>query len=261
MGEGAMTGRYSNLTGGETPTLFLLIQTAILHPLKLLAACVQPEKWYFIAMTLLPLLGLPLLARRYERYLLLIPYILINLLPDYAYQHNIFFQYTFGSAAILIFLALRNLADLPGRRLRTVLLAGMALACSLSFFAVVFPKGAAYPAKAAEHSEEYQEIRRILEQIPEDAPVTASSFYTAPLSRRKVLYDLKYTSQAHMLETRYIVLDPSSRKDFQKYASGGKDNGLENLIRLLEEKGYALYAAAGERLLVYRLDWDEPACI
>ena len=47
-------------------------------------------------------MAMPLFTRRFDRYILLIPYILVNLMSDYTYQHNILFQYNFGSTALLV---------------------------------------------------------------------------------------------------------------------------------------------------------------
>ena len=111
-GDGVMTYRYSNFMYDGSSSLFTVIKSIILNPMKAIYECVDAEKLKFIAMTLLPLLGLPLITRRYERYILLVPYILVNLMSDYQYQHDIFFQYTFGSTAFLIYLTVVNLADL-----------------------------------------------------------------------------------------------------------------------------------------------------
>ena len=79
--------------------------------MKVLYECVDPEKLQFLGLTMGPLLALPLVTRKYDRLILLIPYILVNLMSDYPYQHDIFFQYTFGSTACLAYLTVVN----PGR--------------------------------------------------------------------------------------------------------------------------------------------------
>lgn len=89
-GDGVMTYRYQNFLYDGSSSLLTVIKAVILCPMKAIYECVDREKLRFIALTLLPLLGIPLLTRRYERYLLLIPYILVNLMPDFPYQHSIF---------------------------------------------------------------------------------------------------------------------------------------------------------------------------
>lgn len=111
-GDGVMTYRYQNFLYQGSGSLFTVILAVLLSPMKLIYECMDPEKLPFLALTLLPLLGMPLWTRKYERYILLIPYILVNLMSDYPYQHDIFFQYTYGSTACLMYLTVVNLADL-----------------------------------------------------------------------------------------------------------------------------------------------------
>ena len=113
-GDGVMTYRYDNFMYDGTSSLATVIKAAFLSPMKVLYECTDPEKINFTALTMLPLLGLPFMTRRYERLILLIPYILVNLMPDYRYQHDIFFQYTYGSTACLFYLTVVNYADLAG---------------------------------------------------------------------------------------------------------------------------------------------------
>ena len=166
----------------------------------------RSRKLPFIAMTILPLIGLPLITRRYERYILLIPYILVNLMSDYKYQHDIFFQYTFGSGACLIYLCAVNLGDMKKRRLQLSFISTAVLACSLCFGIIIAPRGISYPLRSIKNFQYYQEIRDTLAAIPDDASVTATTFYTTALSQRKILYDVHYSSKEHLLDTQYVVL-------------------------------------------------------
>ena len=136
-GDGVMTYRYSNFMYDGSSSLLTVIKSVILNPMKAVYECVDIEKLYFIAMTLLPFLGLPLLTRRYERYILLIPYILVNLMSDYQYQHDIFFQYTFGSTAFLVYLSVVNLADIRINWQRVTVLAAAFIVSMACFYKVV----------------------------------------------------------------------------------------------------------------------------
>lgn len=62
-GDGEMTYRYSNFMYDGPSSLLTVIKSVILNPVKAVYECVDTEKLYFIAMTLLPFLGLPLLTR------------------------------------------------------------------------------------------------------------------------------------------------------------------------------------------------------
>ena len=249
-GDGVMTYRYQNFLYDGSSSLLTVIKAVILCPMKAIHECVDREKLRFITLTLLPLLGLPLLTRRYERYLLLIPYILVNLMPDYTYQHSIFFQYTFGSTAFLLYLTVVNLADWRINWLRVVAL-GVAVGVSLiCFYRVIVPKGVVYPRRAIAQHQRYEAIRNTLDEIPEEASVASGTFYASYLSQREVLYDIRYCSLQHLLECQYIVLDLALWGDYGKYASEG-ENGLENLMLLLESSGYTPYKTLENTLKIY----------
>ena len=256
-GDGVMTYRYSNFMYDGSSSLITVIKSVILNPMKAVYECVDAEKLYFIAMTLLPLLGLPLLTRRYERYILLIPYILVNLMSDYQYQHDIFFQYTFGSNAFLLYLTVVNLADLKINWQRIFALVAATIVSAVCFGIVVAPKAMNYPVQAIQYHDYYQNIRDTLDTIPDGASVTATTFYTTYLSQREVLYDVRYCSQEHLLETEYVVLKLAANSDYKKYATGGKDNGFDNLVKLLEKNGYTEYESLSDVLVIYHKEQPE----
>ena len=294
-GDGLMTNRYGNFISETASPFSSLIKTAFLCPMKIVYECADADKLWFIAVTILPLLGLPLLTRRWERYLLLIPYILINLMPDYAYQHDIFFQYVFGSTACLLYLTMINLVDLRQltKQLRTAdiaiavsptttatptaafsstkaaanassqtttaftafftttaALTAATVICAICFAATIVPKAVSYPARCISSREDYQALRRTLSRIPDEASVTASTFYTTFLSQRDILYDIHYASKEHLLSTEFVVLDPASENDFKQYAGNGK-TGYEGLVELLTENGYQLHAEISGTVEIY----------
>lgn len=244
-GDGVMTYRYNNLIYDGSGSLLAVVKSVLRCPMKAVFEAVDPEKLPYIAMTLGPLLGLPLMTRRFERYLLLIPYVLVNLMSDYVYQHDLFFQYGFGSAAFLFYLTLVNLADLrlAVRQLAALICAvGVSLGC---FCATVAPTAMWYPARYLREQARDHTLSHILSQIPEDAAVTATTFYTTPLSSRAVLYDLRYCSEEHLLSSDYIVLDPGATDDLDAHG------GYEALTALLAREGYALCFRLEDALLVY----------
>ncbi len=242
-GQGVMTYRYSNLIYDGSGSLLTVMKAVLLCPIKALFECVDTQKLSFLGFSL-PLLCLGLITRRYERLILLIPFLLINLMSDYRYQHDIFFQYTFGSTACLIYLAVRNLADLRPFRVRGwVLATALALSCTL-FTYKVLPKALYYPRLYQAYHAYYDGISQALQTVPQNASVTASTFYTAPLSQRAVIYDVDYASRDHMLSSEYIVINPSAA--FSKYG------GFDALHSMLIQEGYTLELEYGSALKIYR---------
>lgn len=244
-GDGVMTYRYDNFIYDDSGSLVTVIKAVLMNPMKALFECVDGEKLKFIGQTMVPLLGLPLLTRRFERYILLIPYVLINLMSDYRYQHDIMFQYTFGSTACLMYLVAVNLADLKIAWMRLAALAA-AVAVSFGFFnSLIVPVAKTYPEYCEKYAGYYDEVRQVLDTVPEGASVTATTFYTTYLSQREVLYDIMYCSREHLLSTEYVVLNVTASSNYKKYG------GFDNVVRLLENNGYELYAERKGTVVVY----------
>ncbi len=249
-GDGVMTYRYENFMYDGSRSLFTVVKAVLMNPMKALYECVDGEKLTFIRQTMLPLLFLPLATRRFERYILLIPYVLVNLMSDYTYQHDIFFQYTFGSTALLFYLVTVNVAEFKANWGKIGALCGAVLIAASTFFQVVYPQAKQMPKLYKDYEDYYKSIAATLDTIPDDAPVAATTFYTVYLSSRPVLYDVKYCSREHLLEAQYVALNVGSATDYGAYATDGQ-NGYENLVAFLEKNGYSLYASAGAYLTVF----------
>lgn len=250
-GDGVMVNRYENYMYDGSSSLFTVIKSVLINPMKVLHECVDSEKTKFIVLTMLPLLGLPLLTRRYERYILLIPYILINLMSDYPYQHDIFYQYCFGSLTFLIYLTIVNLSDLKHSRLQSFVLVAMVAIGAAFLVKTVMPEAVQYSAQAVRKYEYFQSVRETLDDIPEEATVAATSNYAAYLSQRKELYDIHYSSWEYVLTMDYVVLDPEAQYEYAQYASPGKENGYATLVSLLERKGYSKIITGDDKLVIY----------
>ena len=98
-GNGIMSNRYESLIGKQG-SLVDLIRIAFTNPDAILRSlCDQGDKITYVLLVLLPLGALPLLTKKWERFVLLCPLVLCNLMPGYEYQHQLFFQYSFGPFA------------------------------------------------------------------------------------------------------------------------------------------------------------------
>lgn len=250
-GDGVMAYRYANFMPEGASSLLSVIRTVLLLPMKVLYECVEAEKLQFLALTLLPLLGLPFLTRHYERFLLLIPYVLINLMSDYPYQHDIYFQYTFGATAFLFYLTLLNLSELIQAFPKHVFLARLPLLLALivtisCFSASSFGRGAFYIKLYCTNRTSYGEIDKFLQAVPNGASVATTTFYTTALSDREVLYDIKYASTEHILSVDCVLLDVSDTSSYKAYG------GLSDFIRFLQTHGYAETDHLEEQLLLFQ---------
>ena len=250
-GDGVMTYRYSNFIYDGSSSLVTVIKAVLLSPMKAVFECVDKEKLEFISLTLMPLVLLPLLTRRYERFILLIPYILVNLMSDYRYQHDVFFQYTYGSTACLFYLVTVNLADLKDGKKRAVALIlalGISAGC---FWGQIIPEAQKYPEYCKTYAAHYDKVRAALDVVPEDASVAATTYYTTYLSRRDTLYDIRYSSMEHILSCEYIALGVKSTYSYKPYAVNG-EQGYENFRDRILAEGYEKIAEYTGQVEIYK---------
>ncbi len=245
-GDGVMTYRYSNFMYDGSKSLVTVIKSVFLCPMKMLYECADTDKLAYIGFTMGPLLGIPFVTRRYERLVLLIPYILVNLMSDYVYQHDIFFQYSFGSTACLLYLSLINLADMKLKPLRWISVSCAVVAAAVLFGCRNVPKGVSYPRNYLKNRDHYSTVSQMLDSVPEDAGVTATTFYTTRLSQRDVLYDVRYSSKEHLLSTEYVVLNPGESSSFKSYGT------YEGFVDLLKKEGYVLQESIEGKLEIWK---------
>lgn len=250
-GDGVMTYRYDNFMYDDSGSLVTVIKAVLLRPMKAVFECVDEQKLKFIGLTMGALAFLPLVTRRYERLILLIPYLLVNLMSDYQYQHDIFFQYTYGSTACLIYMVLVNLADWK-KDLHRLIALGLAVCISLGcFWAQIIPKAKRYPEYCVTYAGYYDALRSVLDAVPDGASAAATTYYTTYLSQRDVLYDIRYASTEHVLSCEYVAVGVTDKSCLKKYAVDG-ENGYENFVELLRNEGYVKIAEHKGKLEVYQ---------
>lgn len=203
IGEGAMVYRFDNMIDGESGSMLGIVKTVLSNPAYLMTQVMNKENLEFLLRVFAPLCFLPFLSKRWQRFILFGPLILFNLMSDYPYFHNIFFQYVFGSGTLLFYVMVLNIADFKAQlRSRAVVL--LAAAGVLLFGSVMWEK-TSYIARYRDpvNRKTYAVFDEALSMIPEDASVTATTFLCPALSKRPVLYELYYTDK----QTAYVALD------------------------------------------------------
>ena len=223
IGEGAQLWRYENIASGS---LTAIIGAIFLNPMRVVSECVGEEKIKFIFQMLFPLLGLPLLCKKPARFFLLIPFLLVNLMPDYVYQHDIGYQYTYGSGALLVYLAVVNWEDVRNIVKPNIwkVCAGAVLTATLFSFMSSGARGGMYFKMAKTEAHQIRSIDDALAQIPKDAEVSASTMFVAHLADRPVIYD--FDDNARLAD--YVAID----------LRGKSAEETEVQIRSLEALGY-----------------------
>lgn len=239
-GDGAMVNRFDNFISDKRLGLISMFKTILVNPAYVLSQIAVKDKLIFFLQMLLPLGFLPLMARDWRKWTLVIPFVLINLMSNYKYQHSIFFQYTYGSGALLIYLAAVNFRDWKdaSRPAAPVLshdraaprpafplpqsILGCGLACALVLTSVVAYKKSYYIGSYVSNHEKAAEARLLLSSIPKDASVKSTTFFIPQLSGRDEIY---LADSRHPAD--YIVLDqrPGYGKDSHALMAKYLDHG------------------------------------
>ena len=233
-GEGGMVSRFEPyLLEGENGILSVL-KNLILHPTYVFSKLLIAKKLGYLFFVLAPLVFLPLLQRTWSSYLLSLPLIVINLLPDWSFQYDIGFQYSYGSQTLLFIMALLALEDLKEHKFikekTTLAMVAVGIIMSgtlLHHFTHSWSFNIGY---YFEHKEKFDTMRYTLESLPEEASVVTEGGYTPALRNHQYLYDIFYHNQRKADTTIDYVVIPREQK--------GKNKVYDPLIASYESLGY-----------------------
>ncbi len=227
MGLGIMDNRFKNLYYDHDGSLFQILRTVLTNPAYVISQFVHDapnsvSKISYLLLMLTPVFLILITTRKqYSRFLLLIPFVLINLIPTYSYMHNICFQYNFGPMALIFYILLLNMRDMKPNdypKLKNYLCIG--ILCNLILFSsFVFPYFVRYYEKYHNNSEIYQEIEQSIKNLDSAASVSASGFLTPHLYRHKIVYDQTHTNLSESRFTRYLVVDIHTANEEKQFSS------------------------------------------
>ena len=243
---GYMTStRFGILMANPDDGLMGIIRSAIVNPGYLVSLLLSEKTLLFFVETMLPLLFLPFITAKLHRYFLMIPYIVMNLIigSGYGYAADIGFQYIFGPACLLIYLAIRNAEDMGRRRRNRIMIiaAIVTVVTTVSMASAKLSHIARYNAR----SEYFQSAEECIRSVPEDASVLANAFLLPHAAGRDSIYELRedvFTSDG-------LELVNPEKYDFCILSI--HDPLTERIAPILEEAGWQVYAESEEFVVVY----------
>ncbi|MDD4541052.1 MAG: DUF2079 domain-containing protein, partial [Eubacteriales bacterium] len=249
-----MLSRFANLNAFPDLGLGGIFLSFLLHPAPVIVQTLAPVKMFYLVVVLACLGFLPLLQKKAAHYFLFLPLLTINLLSNWVHQHQFRFQYGYGTVALLIFALLVFLYDLqaekrpvampwagPGGGDRIKIVLSVALLFSIIFSGVYLLIPHMQPREAAlAEVREAKEIQLVLEEIPRDRKILASSRFVPELADITDLYVVEYHNEQEAdQEIDYVVFDQTKRDS----------TGL-NLMKKYELKGYRVSELSGSKVLV-----------
>ena len=180
-----MDQRFSNLVFGENTGISGMVLNILKNPSYFFSLLFSEKSLVFFLQMMIPLLFLPFMTTKIHRYFLMLPFVIMNLVigSGYRYASEMDYHYTFGTASLLIFLALINCADLKENSRRTVLAA--AAAAALITAVPVLSSNAVHCENYLKEREHYQNIEVCLNSVSEDACFIADINYLTHVADRK----------------------------------------------------------------------------
>lgn len=229
-------GRYENFLVSDNDGLADMLMNIFKDPAYAIKQLLTAEKLEFVLWTMVPVLFVPLISGKASVYILLIPYLVMNLLTNYVYQYDIGFQYTYGSCTLLIYMVILWFegADTIKKRICVILM----IISSLLTSANAIASRNAYFNNVKNELEYCDEIFEILETIPTDKSVCADTWFVPALSGRRVIYE--YNDNADM-KTDFIVLDKRNKKAEEK---------TKKIVEKKLQEGYHIFGEIEEKIVI-----------
>lgn len=152
-----------------------------------LAQVFTQEKIIFMVWMLLPVAFAPFLSEKKSMLVLFIPMLAVDLMPSWPYQYDIGFQYTYGAAALIIFMTIMVIAGAKRKTKNIILTFGLSMSIVMSF-SLIFPRSAYYIDIAVTNHDMNEQYTELIGTIPKDAEVTANGYYIPHMYQFKNLY-------------------------------------------------------------------------
>lgn len=216
-----LASSYAWLAPGST-SIGTDLRAALTHPGAVLGHLVAPGALQGWALAFLPLALLPLLSG--WAFLGALPVLLVALISGNEWQSMLHLQYGLEAAPLLLACALlgwRRLPPLP--RLWRAAPAALMAASAAAYAVVVVGSGGQYlsPGTVGELSS-FASVKAVLDRIPANAPVAASSGLVPHLSARQEIWEFPAG-----LGVRFVVLD--RRGPLSDQSRDGYDHALARM--------------------------------
>lgn len=203
--EGVMMWRLSDYFINGEQTYMSVLKSIVFDIGYLIKMMFTADKFPFVVWMLLPVMFTPFMAKKVSSLILLLPIIPINLMQSWQYQYDINYQYTYGVAALIIFLSILGISNMKSKSKRVALLMSVMMCINLSAN-ILTPKINSSISANNAYSTIADDIDDMLKEIPKDASVTAGHYVMPHLYFVKELYTVP-DYYKDIEQTDYFVLD------------------------------------------------------
>lgn len=241
-----MVSRFDAFLLKDENGILAVFKNLVLHPSFAISHLFMAKKLGYLFLMLAPLCFLPLLQRNWSTYFLALPLIVINLLPDWPYQYDIGFQYSYGSGALLFIMTLLALEDLKlNKHINEKMVISLILVGMIFSGTILHRLTQSWSFNIGyyqQNKEKFEAIKYGLEILPENASIVTEGGYTPTLRKHQALYDIFYHNQRKADPLIDYVVIPREQK--------GKNDVYDPIIASYEELGYKESKYATKELFI-----------
>lgn len=203
--EGVMMWRLSDYFVNGEEGFFAVFKSVLFDMGYLIKMMFTADKFPFLIWMFLPLMFTSFMQKQVSALILLLPIIPINLMQSWQYQYNIDYQYTYGVAALIIFLSIIAIKNLKGNTRRIAVLMSVIMCATLSANTLA-PKIKNNTSYEKAYGNTTESIEEMLHTIPSTASVTAGHYIAPHLYFVKELYSVP-DYYKDIEQTDYFVVD------------------------------------------------------
>ncbi len=229
-----MVTRFSAYYSDAEGSWLGIIKTVVVNIGYLLKMVMTQERLEFLLWMLLPVLFGPFLTKNVWTLLLMVPMLVINLMPTLASQYDIFYQYTYGPATLVLFSCILVFSQMKQEARKFCITASLVL-CMVFGTGATLQKFSYYTKNVSAHAEEIRLSEELLDAIPEEASITARDYVVPHLYDRKDLHTVP-NHYSELVCTDYYVVD--KRQDGNKYNDRMYEFIESNPYVLILDQGY-----------------------
>jgi uncharacterized membrane protein len=236
-GDQNFENRFSNLFYDNSKGLTQIAVTIPSNISYMFAQLADQGKVQFVILMLLPLSIALFQNKKYSRYVLLLTFVLINLLPSYEYMHDIAYQYNFSTIALMIYIAMMTVSEWNVEKRNTWALVSVIITFML-FASESFACFGTVSARYSEGQSIYMQMEKEIRKVPDDVTVAVSSFIMPHMHKN---LNLKIIRNDLLIDQEYVIVD--CRKD------SGDD---ENIVRNTVADNYEVISEVNDYLKIYK---------
>ena len=224
-GDGQMmtSSRFGNLMIDPEGGFAEVIKNVLADPAYFFSLLIQEHSMEFFIQVMLPLLFLPFFTKKIHRFLLMLPFVIMNMVigAGYGYACSIGYQYIFGPVCLLLYMCIINLDDMGAAKKHDlpILMGSAAMILTIGTQSHNIGSYESYKNEEENGAKYYSTLESMIQSVPEDASLAIDTWLLPHAANRDRGYlfdngDIEIYNPDQVAEGEAAI---GTVKDIQKY--------------------------------------------